>query len=142
MPIDCHRGGGIDAAVDHGLKNFAGSRAGNFAGLDFLDQVGQRGAATGNCVDGDRLLLERSQHVLRDPLAAALASPRSLGDVQKVIDDRPALVHEHVGIVGRERVLRFQPRAQRGRQFAERRRESRRLRRLSTVTGTRSGSGK
>ena len=75
-------------------------------------------------------------------LAAALASPHRFGHVQKVVDDRPALVHQHVGIIGRQSVVGFQPLTQRCRQFAERLRELSSTSAGETVTGTRSGSGK
>ena len=71
--------------------------------------------------DVDLLLVERAQHVLLHPVAGHLAVAAGVGQLDVVVDQRPALVHQHVAVVGRDAVGLFEPRAERGGQLAQRR---------------------
>ena len=75
-------------------------------------------------------------------LLAALPSPQASASVDVIVDQRPALVHQHVAVVGRDAVGLFQPRAQLRRAVRPATRGSRSTSASVTVTGTRSGSGK
>ena len=55
-----------------------------------------------------RLLLERPQHVLLHPVAGQLAVADRRGQLDEIIDQRLALVHQHVAVVGRDAVGGFQ----------------------------------
>ena len=51
------------------------------------------------------LLVEHTQHILRDPVRRRFAVFHGLGHFDEVSDKRPALVHDHVAVVRRDAVV-------------------------------------
>ncbi len=140
---ECRDGVGDGFAFEHDGENFAGAAGVEIAGLG---RAGSNrpvpSARTGNFSIGVSCSFSTRSTSCATQLAAVLPSFVRVGEFDEVFDERPALVDDHVAVVGGDAVGRFQPRAQLRR--AVRRATLAPLRLLLgvTVTGTRSGSGK